>query len=88
MLQSIFVGIIVIVALVYSAHCIYKVLKHAGSSCYNCPIKDACNNRNKEKNNNLKSYTFAGGAFEIVQRYGSSRKEHLVAYSGIDNEAV
>lgn len=49
MLQSIFVGIIVIVALVYSAHCIYKVLKHAGSSCYNCPIKDACNNRNKEK---------------------------------------
>ena len=35
----------------------------------------------------MKSYTFAGGAFEIVQRYGSSRKEHLVAYSGIDNEA-
>ena len=52
MLQSIFVGIIVIVALVYSAHCIYKVLKHAGSSCYNCPIKDACNNRNKEKKAN------------------------------------
>lgn len=50
MLQSIFVGIIVVVALVYSAHRIYKkVLKHAGSSCYNCPIKDACNNRNKEQ---------------------------------------
>jgi hypothetical protein len=29
----------------------------------------------------------AGAGVEIVQRYGSAVKEHLVAYSGTDNEA-
>lgn len=44
-------------------------------------------NRKKENNNNLKNYTLAGSVSEIVQKYGSANKEHLVAYSGIDNEA-
>ena len=52
MLQSIFVGIIVVVALVYSAQRIYKVLRHAGSSCYNCPIKDAYNETRNRKHRN------------------------------------
>ena len=43
-------------------------------------------NRKKENNNNLKNYTLAGSVSEIVQKYGSANKEHLVAYSGIDNE--
>lgn len=40
-------------------------------------------NKNEE---NLKKASVEGAAAEIVQRYGSANKEHLVAYSGIDNE--
>lgn len=40
-------------------------------------------NKNEE---NLKKASVEGAAAEIVQRYGSANKEHLVAFSGIDNE--
>ena len=40
-------------------------------------------NKNEE---NLKKASVEGAAAEIVQRYGSANKEHLVAYSGVDNE--
>lgn len=40
-------------------------------------------NKKKDKRN----AAIAGAATETVQRYGSAAKEHLVAYSGIDNEA-
>lgn len=49
MLQSIHVGLIIIAALAYSAQRIYTVLKHAGDSCCNCPIKDACNKKHKKR---------------------------------------
>jgi hypothetical protein len=35
----------------------------------------------------LANVGIAGAADEVVQRYGSANKEHLVAYSGRDNEA-
>ena len=35
----------------------------------------------------LESAAITGAATETVQRYGSAVKEHLVAYSGMDNEA-
>lgn len=40
-------------------------------------------NKNEE---NLKKASAEGAASEIVQRYGAANKEHLVAYSGVDNE--
>lgn len=41
----------------------------------------------KDQNSNLLNAGFAGGSAEVVQRYGSAVKEHVVAYSGKDNEA-
>lgn len=44
---------------------------------------------NRKKNNKEKSLEYAaqsGAAYEVVGRYGSASKEHLVAYSGQDNE--
>ena len=40
----------------------------------------------KEKIETLKNVALEGAATEVVQRYGSAVKEHLVAYSGVDNE--
>ena len=42
----------------------------------------------KSKNEeNILNAGIAGSAYETVQRYGSAAKQHLVAYSGVDNEA-
>jgi len=41
----------------------------------------------EEKTKTLENAGLAEAASEIVQRYGSANKEHLVAYSGVDNEA-
>ncbi|WP_405378536.1 hypothetical protein [Phascolarctobacterium sp.] len=38
------------------------------------------------KKENLTNVAIASGTNEIIQRYGSAAKEHLVAYSGSDNE--
>jgi hypothetical protein len=45
-------------------------------------------NDKKEKNDKavLAEVAIEGAATETVQRYGSAAKEHLTAYSGIDNE--
>lgn len=43
----------------------------------------------RKKNNKDKSIEYAtqsGAAYDVVGRYGSASKEHLVAYSGHDNE--
>lgn len=40
----------------------------------------------KQKEKNIVNSGIAGGAAETVQRYGSAVKEHVVAYSGKDNE--
>lgn len=44
------------------------------------------NDNKKEKQESLDNAAQAGAASEVVQRYGSAAKEHLVAYTGIDNE--
>lgn len=46
------------------------------------------NKKQKENKNNenLKKATVEGAAAEIVQRFGSANKEHIVAFSGVDNE--
>jgi hypothetical protein len=41
----------------------------------------------EEKAKTLENIGLAGAAAEVVGRYGSAAKEHLVAYSGVDNEA-
>jgi len=41
----------------------------------------------EEKAKTLENVGLAGAATEVIQRYGSANKEHLVAYSGLDNEA-
>jgi hypothetical protein len=41
----------------------------------------------EEKAKTLENVGLAGAAAEVVGRYGSAAKEHLVAYSGVDNEA-
>lgn len=38
------------------------------------------------KKEQLRNAAIAGGTSEVVQRYGSAAKEHLVGYSGVDNE--
>ena len=43
--------------------------------------------KEKKIKENLKKATAEGTAAEIVQRFGSANKEHIVAYSGVDNEA-
>ena len=40
----------------------------------------------KDKEDDLVCAGIAGAAYDTVQRYGSAAKEHLVAYSGTDNE--
>ena len=44
----------------------------------------------KKRKNIDKSLEYAaqsGAAYEVVGRYGSASKEHLVAYSGHDNDS-
>ncbi len=43
-------------------------------------------NTKDEDSEKLKNAALAGASYDVVQRYGSAVKEHLVAYSGIDNE--
>ena len=40
----------------------------------------------QDKKENYVNTAISGAAYETIQRYGSAVKEHLVAYSGIDNE--
>ena len=66
--------------------------------CKNCGCKnlDNCNfctqcgtslkNNPNEKKNTYQNVILEGAATETVQRYGSAVKEHIIAYSGIDNE--
>ena len=42
----------------------------------------------KEKRNGFVDAAITGANYETVQRYGSAAKEHLVAYSGVDNERI
>ena len=46
----------------------------------------AQNNSKKDKQDDLLRAGIAGASYETVQRYGSAAKEHLVGYSGVDNE--
>lgn len=45
-------------------------------------------NKKEQKNeqSEIRSAALTGGASEVVERYGSGIKEHLVAYEGVDNE--
>ena len=44
-------------------------------------------NQNENKSNkSLKKAGIEGASAEVIQRYGSANKEHLVAFTGIDNE--
>lgn len=45
-----------------------------------------CQDEKKDEEENLIRSGIAGAAYETVQRYGSAAKEHIVAYSGVDNE--
>lgn len=49
-------------------------------------LKKETNKKEKEYKDRLKAGAASASA-EVVQRYGAAAKEHLVAYSGIDNEA-
>lgn len=42
--------------------------------------------KKRHKQEDLLRAGIAGASYETVQRYGSAAKEHLVAYSGMDNE--
>ena len=42
----------------------------------------------KGKEDDLVRAGIAGSAVDTVQRYGAAAKEHLVAYSGVDNEII
>lgn len=42
--------------------------------------------KREDENERLRNAGIEGAAAEIVQRYGSAAKEHLVAYSGVDRE--
>lgn len=42
--------------------------------------------KKKENKDDLVRAGIAGASYETIQRYGSAAKEHLVAYSGTDNE--
>lgn len=42
--------------------------------------------KHKNKHKSLEYAAQSGAAYEVVGRYGSASKEHLVAYSGQDNE--
>lgn len=47
-----------------------------------------CNKKNssEDKSENLKKAGLTGAAFENTQLYGSAIKEHIVSFTGIDNE--
>ena len=42
--------------------------------------------KKKKDEDNLVRSGIAGASYETIQKYGSAAKEHLVSYSGIDNE--
>ena len=42
--------------------------------------------KKKDCRDNFRNASISGGMVETVDRFGSANKEHLVAYSGIDNE--
>ena len=42
--------------------------------------------KKKDYRDNFRNASISGGMVETVDRFGSANKEHLVAYSGIDNE--
>lgn len=42
----------------------------------------------KDREDSMVLAGIAGAAYETVQRFGSAAKEHLVAYSGVDNEKI
>ncbi|MEG1550801.1 MAG: hypothetical protein RR355_00860 [Oscillospiraceae bacterium] len=41
---------------------------------------------NKNEKDNLKNAAIIGGTQEQIQKYGSAVKEHIVSYTGVDNE--
>lgn len=44
--------------------------------------------KKRSKEDDLIRAGIAGASYETVQRYGSAVKEHLAAYSGVDNEVI
>ena len=46
----------------------------------------AQNSSKKDKQDDFLRAGIAGASYETVQRYGSALKEHLVGFSGADNE--
>ena len=44
------------------------------------------NNKKRDKEKSLEYTAQSGAAHEVVSRYGNASKQHLVAYSGQDNE--
>lgn len=68
-----------------------KICKNCGCKNFdNCNFCTQCgtslNNNPNEKKNTYQNVILEGAATETVQRYGSAVKEHIIAYSGIDNE--
>ena len=50
--------------------------------------RDSMPQNKKEKEDDLIRAGIAGAAYETIQTYGSAAKEHLVAYSGVNNEVI
>ena len=68
-----------------------KICKNCGfNNSDNCNFCTQCgttlNNNSDEKISIYKNVIIEGASTETVQRYGSAVKEHIIAYSGIDNE--
>ncbi len=68
-----------------------KICKKCGcknfDSCNFCTqCGTSLNNNPNEKKNTYQNVILEGAATETVQRYGSAVKQHIIAYSGIDNE--
>lgn len=68
-----------------------KICKNCGfKNSDNCNFCSQCgtslNNNSDEKISIYKNVIIEGASTETVQRYGSAVKEHIIAYSGIDNE--
>ena len=68
-----------------------KICKNCGCKNFdNCNFCTQCGtslkNNPNEKKNTYQNVILEGAATETVQRYGSAVKEHIIAYSGIDNE--
>ena len=49
-------------------------------------IYNVDNKQEKNKNVTLENVAVSSAQYETVQRYGAAVKEHIKAYSGIDNE--